>query len=105
DKADRTAPCQATHPHFARMAQGVAVTTDDEVALLEAEYALRVHAERFQAIRLSALAQGAPEMDAAAGGNVYLVAKLADITDPQQACGNPGDGGRAHAHKRERRAG
>ncbi|MNZ40296.1 hypothetical protein D3C78_578090 [compost metagenome] len=79
------------------MGHAVGVLADDHVALLQAQQALGLDAERADLVLRAGLHQRIPQVFAVARRHVDLVAQLADEADPQQACRDAGD--RALAHR------
>src|ERR1700680_2882986 len=81
-------------PHgvrLVRVGQPVGILTDDEMALFQAQHALRFHAERAYGPRPAGRPKRLPDLGSAAGRNVDFISQLTHEADAHQASSDAGD--------------
>src|ERR1017187_5056135 len=77
--------------------EAIRILAHDEVALLQTQHALRLDAERAQALRRPGSGQRAPDIRGIAGSNMNFIAKFADESDAQQPRRDTANSAAAHA--------
>src|SRR5581483_9892573 len=81
---------QPPQPRSERVRQGVGVLADDEMALLQPQNALGLHAEGLQPKFRSCFYQGFPQVPAMRTRTMDLVAQFADEADAEQTTRHAG---------------